>query len=81
MKTIIIIVSAASLLGLAACGTSKPLATDFGNAVQQNMAVQIIDPDNSTQPPLHDGAHTANAVDRYRKGTVEELEDVTTGSQ
>lgn len=81
MKTIIIIISAASILGLTACGTSRPLAPDFGNATHQNMAVQIINPDASAQQPLHDGTHTANAVERYRTGVVEEPEEVGTGAQ
>jgi len=81
MKTIIITISVASLLGLAACSTSKPLSADFGNATQHNMAVQVVDPDTATQPPLHDGTHTAEAVKRYRTGDVKEPEPIeTTGN-
>lgn len=79
MKTIITLVSAASLLGLAACGTSKPLSSDFGNATAHNKGVQVVNPEASATPPTYDGANTAEAIKRYHTGSVEQPEEVNTG--
>lgn len=81
MKTIIVTLTAASLLVLAGCTTQRPLGRDFGNATQQNMAVQIANPETSTKAPTYDGAHTATAVKRYRQGQVIEPTAETTGGQ
>lgn len=78
MKATIIILTAASLLGLSACSTSEPLSPDFGNATSQNMGVQIVNPDATLTPPLYDGAHAADAVSRYHTRTVEQPEEAVT---
>lgn len=73
MKITILTLTAASLLVMTGCtGTQKPLGKDFGNATQQNMGVQIANPETSTQAPTYDGTHTANAIIKYRQGLVEE---------
>ena len=75
MKTILITLAAASLLVMTGCATvtQHPLGTDFGNATQQNMAVQIANPETSTEAPTYDGTHTANAIKKYRQGEVTEI--------
>ena len=75
MKTIFVTLAAASLLGMTGCATvtQQPLGNDFGNATQQNMGVQIANPETSTQAPTYDGTHTANAIKRYRQGKVTEV--------
>ena len=78
MQTILATLTAASLLILTGCAPQQPLARDFGNATAQNKAVQIANPEPSTAPPTYDGAHTAAAVSRYRKGEVTEVEAETT---
>ena len=78
MKTIIVTLTAASLLVLTGCAPQRPLARDFGNATAQNKAVQIANPEASTAAPTYDGAHTAAAVAKYRKGEVTELESEST---
>lgn len=78
MKTIIVTLTAASLLVLTGCTTQRPLGRDFGNATQQNMAVQIANPEVSKKAPTYDGAHTATAVIKYRQGEVTEPEAQTT---
>ena len=74
MKTIIVTLTAASLLALTGCTTQRPLGRDFGNATQQNMAVQIANPEVSKKAPTYDGAHSATAVIKYRQGQVTEPE-------
>ena len=78
MKTMILTLTAASLLVLGGCTTQRPLARDFGNATQQNQAVQIANPETSAKPPTYDGAHTARAVLKYRQGQVTEPKVVDT---
>lgn len=72
MNTMIVTLTAASLLVLTGCTTQRPLGNDFGNATQQNMAVQIANPEVSKEAPTYDGAHTATAVIKYRQGQVTE---------
>ena len=61
------------------CSTQRPLGRDFGNATQQNMAVQIANPEVSKTAPTYDGAHTAAAIKKYREGQVTEPTAETTG--
>lgn len=65
----------AMVISLAGCQTmSEPaaptLASDFGNAVKANMAVQVVNPeagkDDRPAPPL-DGQKGEQAMDSYRK--------------
>jgi len=72
MKIIIVTLTAASFLVLTGCATQRPLGQDFGNSTQQNMGVQIVNPEVSNKAPTYDGAHTATAVIKYRQGQVTE---------
>lgn len=78
MKTITIAMTLLLLLALGACSTQKPLGRDFGNSIRHNMAVQTVNPEPSTVSPLYDGEHAARAIEKYREGTVEDLETVPT---
>ncbi|MBE9558148.1 MAG: hypothetical protein IMF08_14920 [Proteobacteria bacterium] len=78
MKTMIVTLTAAALLAMTGCGTQRPLGRDFGNATQQNMAVQIANPEVSKTAPTYDGARTAAAIKRYREGQVTEPTAETT---
>ena len=77
MKTrLTIVVASASLL--AACGPSvyRDSATPipgYGNAVKQNAAVMIIDPQPASAANVEidfDGRRGGIAIERYRTGTV-----------
>lgn len=82
MDTKIITLAAAfSLTIMTACTPQKPLSRDFGNATQQNKAVQVANPEVSNKAPTYDGAHTAAAVGRYRVGRVEEVKVESTSEQ
>lgn len=75
-KRLIIVVASASLL--AACGPSvyRDSATPipgYGNAVKQNAAVMIIDPQPASAANVaidFDGRRGGIAIERYRTGTV-----------
>ena len=81
MKTMIVTLSAASLLVLTGCTTQRPLGRDFGNATQQNMGVQIANPEVSTKAPTYDGAHSTTAIIKYRQGQVTEPTAEKTSSE
>lgn len=81
MNTLIVPVIAASLLLATGCATQRPLSKDFGNATEQNKAVHIANPEVSNEAPTYDGAHTANAVARYRTGQVTAPEAESTSGQ
>jgi len=61
---------------------NKPLSPTFGNAVQHNMAVHIINPAPDYGPDggrlEHSGARMGLAVSRYQTGTEKEPEPVET---
>jgi hypothetical protein len=56
----------------------------IGEAVRFNSAVQVINPDpvyvQGSAQPGDSGAHAAEAVNKYRKGTVKPVEPVGTTS-
>lgn len=58
------------LLPLAACADPhQPLSPDFGNAVRQNIAVQVVNPNpGASGDPTWYGDPAAGSVDRYRTG-------------
>ena len=68
MKHIIILTS----LALAACADPhQALAPDFGNAVNANIAAQVVNPKPAMPGPSDsDGQRIGNAVDRYRTNKV-----------
>ena len=68
----------AALLATSAC---SPNDTGLGSAAKANYAAQIVDPDPAYEgPQVADGAQTAAAQDRYRKGTVKKPVGVKTTS-
>lgn len=68
-------------LGLAAC--TEPVDTprpEFGEAVRNNMAMQIINPEPpaSMELPPSDGVRRALMMERYQRDKVEPLDPTTT---
>lgn len=67
---------------LAACSTTNRKGsledTTMGEALRQTMAAQVIDPDPryDTPDPVTSADKAAQAVERYRKGTVKQPERV-----
>jgi type IV pilus biogenesis protein CpaD/CtpE len=59
-------------LSLAACADPhQPLSPDFGNAVWQNIAAQVVNPNPAASvDPTWYGDPAAGSVDRYRTGKV-----------
>ena len=83
----LLLIAGASMV-LAACGTmNKPIGVEdpaFGEAVKYNAAIQTINPApvyaaNGAQPG-DNGDKGAQAVKRYRTGTVKALETMGTTS-
>ena len=66
---------------LAACQHNYPLGQGFGNSVEHNNALQIIDPNpvtaNAGAPNLN-GRRAAIAIENYETGEVEEVQIETT---
>lgn len=73
MKNMFRILPVALLIGLAGCANDQPINSDFGNSVQHNMAMHIINPApnyaGSVVAPT-DGRRAALAIERYQKGDV-----------
>jgi hypothetical protein len=68
MKRLLLLVG----LALGACtDPHAPLAVDFGNAVDSNIAIQVVNP-NPTPAGFSDvnGSRMDNAFNRYRTNTV-----------
>lgn len=67
MKLFPVLTLSVALTGLASCDTPREhLAEGFGNAVRQNMAAHIINPEGlrADEIPAHDGARAMRAHDR-----------------
>ena len=74
---------AATLLALgllAGCSNHTPLTPGFGNAVAQNLAVQVVEPLPAPEPGSvdHSGRRAADAVERYEAGQVKPPRPVRT---
>jgi hypothetical protein len=75
-------------LGVAGCSTmNKPIGVEdpgLGESVKWNAAVQIINPDpvypEGSAQPGGSGQHGAEAVKRYRAGSVKQVQVMTTTS-
>ena len=88
MKHMQVILGLVLLLGLGACEKYTPGLTTslvstgpgFGNAMQHNAAVQIVNPEGEKVgvPPVMDGHRAASAIDRHEKGQVFKPEAVVT---
>ena len=66
---------------LAACQHDYPLGQGFGNSVEHNAAVQIIDPNPVTAEagaPDLNGRRAAVAIDNYENANVTEVEAEST---
>ena len=64
--------------------SSLRLSDDFGQAVTQDLAAQITDPDaglHAGPPPPSDGARAALAQSRYQKNTVIQPSDTGASGQ
>ena len=83
-----LMLAAPALLLLSACDTVYPASQSidpgFGEAVKYNAAIQTIDPDPvytaEGAQPGDNGEKGAEAVKRYRKGAVKEVERQTTST-
>lgn len=80
----------AAALGLCACAqnpaeTEMRLSPDFGDAVRENLAAQIADPDahyaGTLAPGASDGARIDLAQSRYEKNQVIQPSSTTASSQ
>lgn len=70
-------------LGLGACATNavteQPGDLTFGEANRQTMLAQVVDPDVVyTEPARSNGAHAADAVERYRTDKVKQPDSYST---
>ncbi len=60
-----------AVLALAACeDPHRPLSRDFGNAVNANIAAQVINPNPTVGVADTDGQRVSDAMERYRTGKV-----------
>jgi len=81
----------AAMLGLSACAAQSPvesemrMSPDFGDAVRENLAAQIADPDphyaGTVAPGASDGARIDLAQTRYQKNQVIPPSSTTASSQ
>lgn len=74
-----IILAAAAMVGLSACGQPEHLSADFGNAVNHNLSLQIVNPEPTYMAPENpdmDGERAALAIERYKSGTVIQPEQI-----
>lgn len=72
---------AAMAFVLTACQQPRHLSPDFGDAVRQNMAVHVIDPQPrpiDENGPAMEGNRAAGALERYQSGDVFEPERLST---
>ena len=80
-KLATIFLAVAGLLALAGCSNADPLGADFGNAVEHNKAMHIINPSPvyaAPEAPDLNGRRAAGAMQRYEEGTVIQPEDIRT---
>ena len=82
MKTLKLIAALGLVAAIAACASQDKLHPSFGNAVQHNMAVQIINPSptysGAQQVPGLDGPRAAGTQERYDTGKVIQPEKLRT---
>jgi hypothetical protein len=59
------------LMAMAGCADPhQPLSEDFGNAVNTNIAAQVVNPVPADGPAETDGRRTSQAIGRYRDDQV-----------
>lgn len=81
VRLAVMALSASALTGCATDGSYQLGQPDnWGEANRQTMAAQIIDPapHYDSAVPKSSGDHTAQAVDRYRTGTVKQPDRIQT---
>ena len=81
MKILAPTMAVAALLALTACENDRRLGADFGNAVEHNKALHIINPAPAYQAPEtpdYDGTRSGSAVGRYKSGTVVQPKNLST---
>jgi hypothetical protein len=84
-RTVLATLGAAGLLVTltAACQPIEPTSAEsFGNAVTQNMELQVVNPSPTHEagPPALDGNRAGLAVGRYQSDQVKEPRDLRTTS-
>ncbi len=82
MKRMTTTIAFAALLVLPACANDEPLGVDFGNAVESNKAMHIIDPApvyDAPETPDYDGTRAGAALQRYEDGAVIQPKTLETG--
>jgi hypothetical protein len=86
MKQMMKLLPVALLFAAAACAqysNKEPLGRDYGNAVNHNMSVQVIDPApnlEGKENPDMAGTRASQAIKRYDTGTVIQPEQIDTTS-
>jgi hypothetical protein len=87
MSSKLLLIGAAALAAAGCSTMNKPIGVEdagLGEAVRWNAAVQIINPDPVYPPdsaqPGGSGQHGAEAVKRYRTGSVKQVQVMTTTS-
>lgn len=74
MRVTLLALASLSLPLIAGCETQprQAISPGFGNAVQHNIAVQLVNPDPPpvTEPSSLDGQRAADALERYRADEV-----------
>lgn len=84
MRTKAALLLATGAIALWGCteGGVASASDNWGEANRQTMMAQVIDPDPQydTALPASSGKHTADAIDRYNKGTVKQPDKVRTSS-
>ena len=85
MKSTTLLLSCGLLFAVSGCGAhwgpQERLGSDFGNSVQHNAAVQIIDPApnwEGRETPDMAGVRAEGAIERYNTGTVIQPEQIET---
>lgn len=84
MKQTMKLVPFALLFAVAACAqyqNKEPLSRDYGDAVNHNMAVQVIDPApnwEGKEIPDMAGTRASDAIKRYDSGTVIQPQQIDT---
>lgn len=76
-----LLIGAGAIVAVAGCA---PVDPGMGEALRYDMAAQTIDPDpvypDDGAKPGDSGDHGVKAVERYRKGTVKDVQAQSTGS-
>ena len=78
---LIYVLPVAAVLGTAGCEAKEHLSSDFGNSVNHNMSLHVVNPDPvylAPEIPDFNGVRAAGVIERYETGTVIEPEQIDT---